>query len=291
MRWTFFNPKLGARRQLAAGVSAYASVGSTTREPARADLFSGQDNPTVLYDLRAVRPERVLDFELGLDYRREGLALQANVYAMEFRNEIALTGELSEIGVPLRRNVDRSRRRGVELDATWQAAPQVRLRASAQTSFNRIRTWRQFYDVYDEAGAYLESVPRVFTDVEPLLTPRTLVQLDLEVTPAAWLRLGAAGRHVGRGYLDNTNAAALTTPRFLEVDAALSLGLQRWIPAGRPQLRVQLGNVFDNRRLWPNGYSYLFLTRETSGREIVQGTPYYYPLATRHVLAVLDLTF
>ena len=45
----------------------------------------------------------------------EVLALQANVYAMEFSNEIALTGELSEIGLPLRRNVDDSYRRGVEL--------------------------------------------------------------------------------------------------------------------------------------------------------------------------------
>ena len=46
--------------------------------------------------------------------------LQANVYAMEFRNEIALTGELSDIGLPLRRNVDRSHRRGVELEVGYE---------------------------------------------------------------------------------------------------------------------------------------------------------------------------
>jgi iron complex outermembrane receptor protein len=137
--WTFFNPKLGARFDLGSGLSVYASVGRTAREPARADMFSGQDNPTIVYDLEAVRPESVVDFEAGLDYRRPGLTLLADVYAMEFRNEIALTGELSEIGLPLRRNVDRSHRRGLELDATWQAVPKLRLTAAANVSFNRIR--------------------------------------------------------------------------------------------------------------------------------------------------------
>jgi len=37
-----------------------------------------------------------------------------SLYAMEFRDEIALTGELSEIGLPLRRNVEQSSRRGIE---------------------------------------------------------------------------------------------------------------------------------------------------------------------------------
>ena len=51
--------------------------------------------------------------EAGVDFNTPRLALQANVYAMEFTDEIALSGELSEIGLPLRRNVDDSYRRGL----------------------------------------------------------------------------------------------------------------------------------------------------------------------------------
>ena len=288
--WTFFNPKLGARFDLGPGLSAYASVGKTTREPARADLFSGEDNPTVPYDLRAVKPERVVDFEAGLSYRGHGLTLEADVYAMEFRNEIALTGELSEIGLPLRRNVDRSRRRGLELDAAWQASAKLRLTASANVSFNRIGTWTQFYDAYDEAGSFLDSVPRTFRDVEPLLTPRTIAHLGVDFTPRPWLRVGASGRYVAKGYLDNTNVEALTTPRFFDMDATVSVGLEGWVKAGRPRLRLQVTNLLDNDRIWPSGYSYLFLTREASGRELPGGIPYYYPLATRSVLVLLELS-
>jgi iron complex outermembrane recepter protein len=288
--WTFFNPKLGARFDLGSGLSVYASAGKATREPARADLFSGQDNPTLLYDLEAVKPERVMDFEAGLDYRRPGFKLEAAAYAMEFRNEIALTGELSEIGLPLRRNVDRSHRRGLELDATWQAASKLRLTAAANVSFNRIKAWTQFYDVYDETGGYLESVPRTFDHVEPLLTPRALARLGADYTPAPWLLVGASGRYVAKAWLDNTNARRLATPDFFDLDLTVSLGLERWIKAGRPRLRLQVDNLLDNHCIWPSGYSYLFLTREASGSQAVQGIPYYYPLATRSVLVLLDLS-
>ena len=118
-----------------------------------------------------MRPERVLDFEAGWNFRAANLELAANVYAMEFRNEIASTGELSDIGLLLRRNVDRSYRRGIELDAAWQVAPALRSKTNANFSRNRIDEWTQFFDVYDVEGNYVGSRPVHYEDVEPLLTP------------------------------------------------------------------------------------------------------------------------
>ncbi len=57
---------------------------------------------------------------------------------MEFTNEIALTGELSEIGLPLRRNVDDSYRRGLEFDLRWSFVRDWTLLHSANLSRNRI---------------------------------------------------------------------------------------------------------------------------------------------------------
>ncbi|HEY6554554.1 MAG TPA: TonB-dependent receptor, partial [Vicinamibacteria bacterium] len=156
--WTFFNPKLGARYSLRPSLSLYASLGRTTREPTRSDLFTGEDNPTLAYDLRGVRPERVVDYEAGVEYSGRGLRVQANAYAMEFRNEIALTGELSEVGLPLRRNVDRSHRRGVELDVRYEPTRALRITATANASANRIATWNQSFDVYEADGSYSGSV-------------------------------------------------------------------------------------------------------------------------------------
>ena len=71
----------------------------------------------------------------------------------------------------------------------------------------------------------------------------------------------------------------------------LALDLARWIPAGKPRLKLQVNNVLNNKRLWPRGYSYLYATRETSGAETLAGIPYYYPLATTSAYISLDLGF
>jgi iron complex outermembrane recepter protein len=287
--WTFFNPKVGVRYDVGPRLGVYASVGRATREPARSDMLAGEDNATIAYDLRGVEPERVVDVEAGLEYRSGGWSASANLYAMEFRNEIALTGELSQIGLPLRRNVDRSHRRGIELSAAWLVAPRLRLTGNANLSRNRIATWTQFYDVFDEAGAFLESVSREHHDVSPLLTPAVVANLGADYSPVPFLNVAAAGRYVAKAYLDNTQDAALTTPSFFNLDATLLFDLGRFVKAGHPRIRIQVNNVFDNRRIFPSGYSYLYFTRDPAGRDTLAGIPYYYPLATRSVFVGLDL--
>lgn len=289
--WTFFNPKAGVRLDPSPSVGLYASIGRMSREPARSDMLNGEDDATLPYDLEAVEPERVVNGEGGVEVRRGGLVVRANAYAMEFDNEIALSGELSEIGLPVRRNAGRSHRRGVELDLAWTPFPKWRLLAAAALSRNRIEEWTQYYDVYDAGGAWVESVPVVHRDVEPLLTPSALLDASLEWSPAKDLGLLVGGRWVDAAPLDNTGNDAFRTPSFFSLDAQASLSLGRWVKRGEPRLRVQATNLLDDDRLWPSGYSYLYFLRDGAGRETLEGTSYYYPLATRSVYVTLDVRF
>jgi len=289
--WTFFNPKLGARYALRPALSVYASLGRTTREPTRSDLFTGEDNPSLVYDLHAVKPERVVDYEAGVEYTGRGLRVQANVYAMELRNEIALTGELSEIGLALRRNVDQSHRRGVELEVRYEPSRALRLTATANASANRIATWNQSFDIYEADGNYSGSLLRTYHDVRPLLTPQFVGNLGADYTPTAGVALGATGRYVSTSQLDNTDDPGLATPSFFDLSAHASLSLTRWVKKGEPRLRLQVNNALGGRQHWPSGYSYLYVTRDETGAEAYQGTPYYYPQATRSVFVNLDVRF
>ncbi|MDL2718190.1 MAG: TonB-dependent receptor [Acidobacteriota bacterium] len=289
--WTFFNPKAGVRLDLAPRASAYLSVGRTEREPGRSDLLYGADNAPSLPDLTAVKPERVWDVELGAEWRTRTLALKVDLYDMEFRNEIAATGEISAIGLPLRRNVDESYRRGIELEASWQALEALRLSTSINASRNRISSWTQFYDVYDASGDYAGSTSRTYHDVVPVATPPFIATLGAETTALKGLTAGMTGRYVAASWLDNTNAEGLEAPRTFQLDATLVMDLARWIPAGKPRLKVQVNNVLDNRRLWPRGYSYLYANRDAAGADTLAGIPYYYPLATRSVHVSLDMGF
>jgi iron complex outermembrane recepter protein len=279
IRWTFFNPKLGARYDLTSTTGIYASAGLSRREPARSDLFGGEDNASLHYDLHAVRPERLLDFESGWDYHGASSSIHANVYAMEFHNEIASTGELSPIGALLRRNVDCSYRRGMEVEYSWQAASRVKLRGNANLSRNRIHTWTQFYDVYDAAGNITGSEPITFHDVNPVLTPSLIVNQTIEFAPSSTTTFGLTARHVGRSYLDNTNNGSFVAPAFTTFEANGAFALARNV-----NIRVQINNLLNNKRVFPSGYSYLFLTPHRT----VEGISYYYPQATRNASVMVD---
>jgi len=279
--WTFFNPKIGARYGLSPRASVYASAGMSTREPTRNDMFQGEDNASFAHDLRAVRPERLYDFEAGWNFRAANVDLTANVYAMEFRHEIASTGELSDIGLLLRRNVDRSYRRGLELDLAWQARKDLRLKTSANVSRNRIGEWTQFFDLYDADFNYAGSRAQLYRNVEPLLTPGLIVNQSVDYAATPRLNVGAVARYVGRSYLDNTNDSGFDAPSFFVADANVSYAV-----TAATRVSLQVNNLFDNDRVYSNGYSYRY---DFDG--VPAGTAYYYPQATRNAVLLVDFAF
>lgn len=288
--WSFVNPKLGARWQIRERLALYASYGRAGREPVRNDLLVGQDNVDVPVDLRAVRPEEVRDAELGLEWSgpRHRLALVA--FDMLFRDEIAPTGEQSEIGYAIRRNIPRSSRRGLEVDAALTPSPRWRFHLAALFARHEIATWRQVLDVYDGDGNYAGSAPRVFHDTQPALSPKTLLRPSVEWQATEGLWLALAGRYAGRTQLDNTGQRALSTPSYTWLELAARAELGRWFARGDPRLRLQVNNLLDRQAVWPAGYSYPFLVR-AGGGEALGGIPYYYPLADRHFTVGLELRF
>lgn len=286
--WSFFDPKFGARWLLSPGLSTYASIGRAQREPTRTDMLLGEDNATIPHDLEAVQPEEVLDFEIGVDFSTRSLALQANLYAMEFSDEIALTGELSEIGLPLRRNVDESYRRGLELDLQWKIATSWSLFHSANLSSNRIKEWTQFYDVYDDSGAWIGSEPITYRNVRPLLSPETILNLGAEWTPAIY-SVALMGRYVADAQLDNTGLAEFQLPSYTNLDLRASVSLRRWWEAGNPRITLFVNNIFNNLDQYPSGYSYQFLIQNSQGGQTLDGIPFYYPLATRNAVLSLEI--
>ena len=198
------------------------------------------------------------------------------------------SSDLSDIGLPLRANVDRSYRRGIELDAEWRPVKTVRARLTANLSRNRIDEWAQFYDVYDADGNFAGQETQLHRDVEPLLTPTTIVNPSLAWQALDFLDLTLQGRYVGRSWLDNTNTDGLETPSFFHLDLAVAAELKRWIPFGEPRLRLQVNNLLDNDRIWPSGYSYLYFQQEPAGGSTLAGIPYFYPQATRSFSVALE---
>lgn len=112
--WNFFNPKGGLMYNLSNDFNLYLSVGESNREPTRTDIFIGEDNPSVYRS--DIKHESVVDYEFGINLKNNILKLQANLFFMDFTNEITPTGNLGENGLPILINVDKSLRTGLETD-------------------------------------------------------------------------------------------------------------------------------------------------------------------------------
>ena len=264
--WAFFNPRGGITYRVSPTIAIYGSYGVTSREPARGDMFAGFDNldtsnVAFVGDLSRVRPETVHDAEAGLTFTTDAARLQANLFSMDFRNEIEPIGALSYQGLPLRKNVHASYRRGVELDG------RVRLTKAITVSANGTLMQARIADYTDDASG------ASFHDVSPLLTPRIVSAQRLEWQPTAALSFWGEGRYTSQSQLDNTGNPALVLPDAYVFDAAAV-----WrFASGRHALELR-GNNLTNSKRYGSGYG--------SG-----DTPYYYVLPPRNLFVTLKLGF
>jgi len=220
--WAFLNPKAGVTYTIGHGVSAFASYGITSREPARNDLFGGEDdlnsgNVADFGDFTRVKPERLGDTEIGLNVTKALLDFSANLYSMDFRNDIARIGAPTASGSILRRNVGSSYRRGLEVDVAYRGIRRVVLAGNATWSTNRIA---QFTDSS-------RGTPVVRRNVEPLLTPRFVSAHRVEVMPTARVMVGLEGRYQSRAFLDNTSSPDRVLPDYYTLDATARVTLGR----------------------------------------------------------------
>ena len=265
--WAFFNPKIGATMQLRAGLAAFVSYGMTTREPARSDLFAGDDdlnagNVNDYGDFTRVKPESVRDLESGITWTATRGMLAMNVYSMDFTNDIARIGAPTASGSILRRNVGQSYRRGVELDGRWALTPALSLSGNAAWSRNRIQSFT------DSS----RGTPVVRRNVEPLLTPRLITSHRLDYTVSPHLVLSAEGRYQSRAYLDNTSSADRVLPDFYVLDATARASWSRYA------LTVRGANLGDTQKFG-------------SGAVSGSGRVRYFVLPARAIFASLDLSF
>jgi iron complex outermembrane receptor protein len=271
--WSFLNPKLGISIPVSGALSAYASVGVSSREPTRSDMFAGADEvdsvtAKSVFPLTRVHPERAFDVEAGTQWRSGSVSAQANLFLMQFHNEIAPIGAINEIGYELRKNVDRSVRRGLEADATWQVNSMLTAIANVSITDARI-------DAYTDDASGV-----TYSDVTPLMTPKFVSSHGIRSALASWLSLDVDGRYVSRMILTNTNDPRFTVPESWYADLGAT------VHAANQSVLIQLRNVFD-RRVYTGGYP--GAVPGSSDPNAME--PYYYPLAPRNVSVNVRLSF
>lgn len=146
----FFNPKVGLNWQIDRNNRLFGSFSVAHKEPTRNNYTDGKfyEHP---------KQERLLDYELGYTYANSWLNLGANLYYMDYKDQLVLTGELNEIGEPLAANMPDSYRMGVELMAGVRTNFGLSWDINATWSRNRIQNFTEIlYENEDASGAKWE---------------------------------------------------------------------------------------------------------------------------------------
>ena len=132
-KFNFFNPKFGLNYDITPHHKVYASYAIAHKEPTRNDY---EDN--IGTDLKA---ERLNDLEVGYKFQSARFSAGANIYWMSYKDQFVLTGELNNIGEAIAKNVGKSYRLGIEVEAAWQPVDWLRWDANATWSKNRAKDW------------------------------------------------------------------------------------------------------------------------------------------------------
>ena len=132
----FFNPKFGLSWQINDHNRVFGSFSVAQKEPTRNNYTDGKL-------LEHPKAECLLDYELGYVFANKWLNIGANLYYLDYKDQLVLTGELNEIGEPVAANVPESYRMGVELMAGVKLDCGFTWDINATLSKNRVKDFTE----------------------------------------------------------------------------------------------------------------------------------------------------
>jgi iron complex outermembrane receptor protein len=245
----FVNPRIGVNYNLSAEWNAYLSLAYTSREPRMRNLYAAEDafagampqfpadtgSGRITYDFARpyARPERLTNIELGMGYHATWYRLNANVYIMDFRDELVKSGRIDVFGQSVTGNAEHTLHLGLEIDGSLDLGESLSLSGNFSASRNR----HIHYAVFEEGA-------RVSFDGNQIAGfPELLANLRLTYRGGD-LMMSASGKFVGRMNTDNTGNELRSNDAWTVCNVDVTYDVPE-ILGMHISLRGEVNNVFD----------------------------------------------
>ena len=264
----FFNPKAGVTFTPNDNSKLYFSYAKAQREPNRTDYENG-----------APKPEKLNDFELGWRIKKNKFQGQANVYWMEYQDQLVLTGALDAVGAPIRQNVGKSRRIGLELEGKMQLGNHWMWQPNLALSRN------QNLDFYFKRNGILTALGNTTLAFSPSIISGNAVVYS----PTSKFQIAFLSKFVGKQYMGNIDAETSKLKAYFTSDLNIVYRWQPKIGVRSVQGSLLVNNIF-NHLYESNGYFYTYDDDWSTPGQIttIEGTGYY-PQAGTHILAGIQI--
>ena len=285
---TFFNPKFGLFHMLNENQAIYASFAVANKEPNRNDYVESTPNS---------RPEHetLYDTEVGYKQSGEKLSLGINIYQMNYKNQLVLTGQINDVGANTRTNIDKSFRRGVELEGSLSLGSNLKWSGNMTLSQNKITNYTAYIDNWDNGGQ--EKVDYGNTDLA--FSPSVIWASQFMLKLNAKIHVDLISKYVGEQFIDNTSSKDRMLDDYLVNNLRIAYKWNSKI-FKTVKLTLQVNNLLNNEYV-SNAWVYRFIS---DGWDPRGSDPYvntdsergynmaaYFPEATRNYLLGLTLGF
>lgn len=247
--WNFFNPRTGLTFSWNDAHKAYISAALGHREPGRDDL---QENLKTAEGV-TLKPESMVDIELGYTYTGRKVTASANLYMMEYWDMLLEDGRISNTGDAIKTNVGRGWRRGVELGVAYRPSEIFRLDANITLSMNQLKEFTGYYQIIDDDWNDYGMKEINFGKTTMLMSPSLIGMAQVAVSPFAKCARGSLktttltlnGKYVGSQYWDNTESDERKIPGYFVANLSLSHDFK--VGGGILGLRAYVNNFLNNK--------------------------------------------
>ncbi len=272
--YLFFNPKGGITYDLSSRLSLYASFALAQREPTRYDF---KESPA---GGPAPRPEKLRDLEAGTAVKAGVATFHVNLYYMNYKDQLVMTGKINDVGIPIKTNVPKSYRLGLEVAGMAQITRNFSWEGNITLSRNKILDFTEYVDDWDtwtQRSFYLGMTDISFSPA--VIAHNTFSYRFFGMLEASWL-----ARYVGKQYIDNTSSAERKLDPYFINDLNLSVNIKTRI-FKKFQIRGVVQNLF-NVKYESNAWVYQYF--ENDEHKVMDG---YFPQAGIHFMAGITLEF
>ncbi|MDB4533756.1 TonB-dependent receptor [Vicingaceae bacterium] len=269
----FFNPKAGVSHSFSDKVRVFGSVAVGNKEPSRNDFIDNADDAQPKH-------ESLIDYELGTEVKFKKVLISGNLYYMDYKNQLVVTGELNDVGSNIRANVAKSYRAGLELMTSFLISKKVKLNLNGTYSQNKIEDFTEV--LYDYTVGF-DIVENNYKNTDIAFSPNMIAAASIEYNPFKGLNLMVQTKYVGEQFLDNTSNSDRKIEGYQTVDARISYSI---FPKKMKEISFNLlaNNIF-NTLYSSNGYTYSYIVGETITEN------FYYPQAGTNFLIGMTLKF
>jgi len=270
VQFNFFNPKVGVNYSINSRQFISATFGIANREPVRKDFreSTAENHP---------KAENMRDLEIGYAYNYKKLAINTNIYWMDYTNQLILTGQINDVGGYTRTNAKESYRAGIELAGRYKIISSLALSGAFTLSQNKIKQFNEYLDEYLDDEPYYTQQLIDHKNTNLAFSPTIVTNAGLTFKPLKNLSIDWITKYVGRQYLDNTSNDNRSINPFSFSNLTLSYKIENKF-FEEITFSLLVNNIF-NAWYSNNGYTYSYLY---DGQTTTEN--FYYPQAGRNFM-------